>query len=379
MLKAFDKYLRSRGGVAVCFGLVPLICAYLRHTRQQQTTSISDKTPALNEPKPQESSKQEEPTFRKVTLLYGTTTGTSRTLAAQFADRLNEMAGVIAEIYDMATYNTDMLKEEDLLLLLCSTWSNGCLPENAHHFLLELEDLVHDFRVSKDLLGSVQYAVFGLGGELYGENFCTAAHSVHAALEGLGGKSLMPPVCGDDQTDLEQKFDNWCIRLELEVASSVDSRALAKKHSDKKKANKGPKSYESPPIQYVTPDTSKTSKGKLRKVKGSVREKKRAAYKAAKERGEVPDHPNRHQHRLREQQAAGVQSSADVIAREQKARLDREEVDDNEVEEEDLINDTFCREHDSDDEDAATAAAQEAKKSKGEGMTDLEDLGTARL
>jgi sulfite reductase alpha subunit-like flavoprotein len=363
MFKAFDKYLRSRGGVAICFGLIPLVCAYLRHTTRQQHRIKAQDDHKEDESIGQEPIKQ-EPTFRKITLLYGTTTGTSRTLAAQFAERLNEIEGVTAEVYDMASYNTDMLKEEDLLLLLCSTWSNGLLPDNAHHFLLELEDLVHDFRVSKDLLGGVQYAVFGLGGDLYGEHFCTAAHSVHTALEELGGKSLMPPVCGDDQTDLEQKFDNWCIRVESEVVTSVDSRIVAKKQSDKKKANKGPKSYESPAIQYVTTENNKTSKGKLRKVKGSVREKKRAAYKDAKERGDVQDHPNRHQNRP-------VQSSVDVVELEEKVRLGGVVVDENEVEEEDLINDTFCRE-DSDDEEAG---AKEAKKSKGEGMTDLEDLG----
>jgi sulfite reductase alpha subunit-like flavoprotein len=372
MLKTFDKYLRSRGCMAICFGLIPLVVAYLRHNSRQRlqiTAQNKDKEDGSRVTGQESSSLK--PTFRKVTLLYGTTTGTSRKLAAQFAKRLNEVEGVVAEIYDMATYNTDMLKEEDLLLLLCSTWSNGFLPEKAHQFLLELEDLVVDFRVSKDLLGTVQYAVFGLGGKLYGEHFCTAAHSVHAALHGLGGKSLMPPVCGDDQTDLEQKFDNWCIRVESEVVTSVDSRIVAKKQSDKKKANKGPRSYESPPIQYVTSESSKTSKGKLRKVKGSVREKKRAAYKAAKEKGEVPDHPNRHENK-------SVQSAADVIAQEEQQRREGNMVDASEVEveEEDLINDTFCR-VDSDDEDADAAATAEARRRKGEGMTDLEDLGSA--
>lgn len=376
MFKAFDKYLRSRSGVAICFGLIPLVCAYFRFNSQQRQRidECDDEKVEDQVAKPAAST----PTYRKITLLYGTTTGTSRKLAAQFAERLNDIEGVTADIYDMATYNTAMLKEEDLLLLLCSTWTNGHLPENAHHFLLELEDLVHDFRVSKDLMGSSQFAVFGLGGDLYGEHFCTAAHSVHAALEGLGGKSLMPPVCGDDQTDLEQKFDNWCIRVELEVASSVDSRAVAKKKQDKKKANKGPKSYESPAIQYATAEESKTSKGKLRKVKGSVRERKRAAYKEAKERGEVPDHPNRHQNRAAPTPAAsladgGVQSSADVIAREQKLRsIVEEEIV--EAEEEDLINDTFCRDHEEDSDEEGTSAA--VKKNKGDDMTDLEDLGT---
>lgn len=369
MLKAFDKYIRSPGGVAICFSLVPLLCAYLRQSRQKQLQlqlQVSE-TDAKDTKKVVATAAV--PALRKVTLLYGTTTGTSRTLANQFAERLNEIEGVEAEVYDMASYNTDLMKDEDLLLLLCSTWSKGRLPENCHHFLLELEDLVHDFRVSKDLLSKVQYAVFGLGGELYGEHFCTAADSVHAALKELGGSGLFPPVCGDDQTDLEQKFNNWCIRVESEVATSVDARVVAKKQREKKKANKGPKSYESPAIQYVTEETNKTSKGKLRKVKGSVREKKRAAYKAAKERGEVQDHPNRHVKKV-------PVSSDDIIKREGQASIEESKGNNDELEEEDLINDTFCR--DSDDEDEAAAEAARAK-SKSNNMTDMEDLGKFRV
>ena len=360
MLKVLDSYLKYKGGSSVCFVLLPLVYSLFRRYKSRQAL-INQKIEDIDKVSDMKKIEEHEHTFRKVTLLYGTTTGTSRALAVQFAERLNQIEGVMAEIYDMSTYNTDMLKEEDLLLLLCSTWSNGRLPENSHYFLEELEELVHDFRVSKDIMGKVQYAVFGLGGEIYGENFCTAAHSVHKALESLGGRSLMPPVCGDDQSDLEQKFDNWCIRVESAVVTSVDSRRVAKKTMDKRKANKGPKSYVSPGTQYVTPESNKTDKGKLKKIKGSVRERKRAAFKAAKARGEIQDHPNRHK------KNDSVQSSRDIIEREGEKRREENKIDENDVEEEDLINDTFCR--DSDDEDTQS-------KRSGETMTDMEDLGS---
>ena len=108
---------------------------------------------------------------RKVTVLYGTTTGTAKAFAYNLQQQLLR-AGIIVEVSNLAEYDEDSLDKQDVVLFLCSTWSNGQPPESCSFFFEWIRDYAYDFRVSKDHLSKVRFAVFGLGGELYGANFC---------------------------------------------------------------------------------------------------------------------------------------------------------------------------------------------------------------
>lgn len=107
----------------------------------------------------------------KITVLYGTCTGTARLMAQSLGTKLRDKAHYDVEIWDMKDFNEDKLEDGGILLVLCSTWIDGSAPETAKRFVESLRDLVHDFRVSKSLLSKLKFAVFGLGGAIYGGNF----------------------------------------------------------------------------------------------------------------------------------------------------------------------------------------------------------------
>ena len=111
----------------------------------------------------------------KITVLYGTCTGTSRLLSTSLVNKLKTFAGV-AEVaaVDMKDYDyEDLLEHEAVVLVVCYTWTDGTAPETAQPFVSWLHEQAVDFRVSKDLLNNTRFAVFGLGAGVYNNNFCT--------------------------------------------------------------------------------------------------------------------------------------------------------------------------------------------------------------
>lgn len=147
--------LETIGWGLVTFVSVPIALTYFRNLRNQIVVSKSSSS-------------------RNITILYGTTTGTSRRMAHEFKKKLAQVAGVTINVTNMKDYDLDSLDSENVVFILCSTWNNGEVPETARPFMEWLQDLANDFRISKSMLSKVRFSVMGLGGEVYGEHFCTA-------------------------------------------------------------------------------------------------------------------------------------------------------------------------------------------------------------
>lgn len=120
-----------------------------------------------------------------VTILFGTCTGTSKTFALSFKNKLLkqlnlDVASVIVK--DTDTFDDlDFEKPNNIVLLICSTSSEGKPPAKAERLYSWLLDYSTDFRVSKNHLEHLQYSVFGLGAKVYGNNFCKAvSHSLQS-------------------------------------------------------------------------------------------------------------------------------------------------------------------------------------------------------
>jgi tRNA wybutosine-synthesizing protein 1 len=166
---------------------------------------------------------------RRVTILYATTTGTSKKFANTFYHHLQKKCNMDLQLVDLKDYSEDNLKNEDIVIIITSTYEGGQAPQNAKLFFDDLNDQAFDFRVSKDTLSKVQFAVFGLGGAIYGGNYAKAVsrHSISqrfvtlfmqavdadSNLERLGAIRLEQIGLGDDSSDLEQSFYKWSSRI----------------------------------------------------------------------------------------------------------------------------------------------------------------------
>lgn len=150
---------------------------------------------------------------RRVHILYGTTTGTSKNFANTLSRHIAKRCSLDVKVSNLKEYNDELLPKEDILLIISSTWEGGKAPESCQVFFDTVEDQAFDFRVSKDHMSNVEYSVFGLGGEIYGPNYCKAVKSLDDHLERLGAQRILPVAVGDDSSNLEQAFYKWNSKL----------------------------------------------------------------------------------------------------------------------------------------------------------------------
>lgn len=116
----------------------------------------------------------------KVTIFYGTTTGTAKKFAITLEHHLkNRCPNLRVEVVDMKDYSDELLDKEDIALFILSTWEEGKAPPSCALLTDTIEDMAHDFRVSKNHLGKMRYAVFGLGTADYGPLFCKAVRHTY--------------------------------------------------------------------------------------------------------------------------------------------------------------------------------------------------------
>ena len=66
-------------------------------------------------------------TSKKITILYGTCTGTARFFANSLQKKLSSFKNIEVTAVDMKDYEEDQLDQENIVLIICSTWSNGTI------------------------------------------------------------------------------------------------------------------------------------------------------------------------------------------------------------------------------------------------------------
>lgn len=109
---------------------------------------------------------------KTITILFGSTTGTAKVFAETLKLKLSKLLRSQVNLKDAKDFDDDDIEKSSYLFIICSTWEYGQPPNKARRLYEWLKDYASDFRVSKNHLEQIAYSVFGLGGEIYGSNFC---------------------------------------------------------------------------------------------------------------------------------------------------------------------------------------------------------------
>ncbi|KFB52621.1 AGAP003889-PA-like protein [Anopheles sinensis] len=133
---------------------------------------------------------------RKLTILYGSQSGTAQDLAEQIW-RESKMYHFRGNVLPMDEYDVSELISERFVVCVCSTYGQGEEPDNMKRFWKFL------LRKSlpSDSLRQVHFAVLGLGDSRY-PKFNYVAKKLHKRLLQLGGSALLQVGLCDDQHDL---------------------------------------------------------------------------------------------------------------------------------------------------------------------------------
>lgn len=152
-----------------------------------------------------------------LTILYGTQTGNSESLAEVTQAWAREI-GVTATVKNMADYKPAHLKKENNLLVIISTHGEGDPPDQAADFY----DFLRGKRAPK--LEHTHFSVLALGDASY-ENFCQTGVDVDRQLEKLGAQRMHPRL--DCDVDYEAPAEQW-----LKEVLGVFSKRIAAGHGD---------------------------------------------------------------------------------------------------------------------------------------------------
>lgn len=142
---------------------------------------------------------------RKLTILYGSQTGTAQDLA-EYIWRESKRFHFSGTVIAMDKYDIPSLINEELVVFVCSTTGQGDEPDNMKTFW--------KFLLRKNLptnsLNALNCAVLGLGDSSY-EKFNFVAKRLNKRLQQLGANIMIPVGLCDDQHDLGASavYTNW--------------------------------------------------------------------------------------------------------------------------------------------------------------------------
>lgn len=135
----------------------------------------------------------------KLTVLYGTDTGRSKSLAEKLVEKAAAQQ-IKASAISMYDYKTRQLKEEENLAVIVSTHGEGEPPDMAEDFY----KYITGKRAPK--MESLKYSVLALGDKSY-KFFCKTGEDIDLAFTKLGGGSIVPIVKCD--VDFEDDAEAW--------------------------------------------------------------------------------------------------------------------------------------------------------------------------
>lgn len=156
---------------------------------------------------------------RKLTIVYGTETGNSKTLATEFAMKAKKNS-LNAKLVSLDQYRLNDLTKEEYLLAVISTHGEGDPPDSAKKFY----DHIHQ---NCARLEKLKFAVLALGDTSY-PLFCKAGEDVDIQLEKLGASRILPLQKCD--VDFEEEANGWFGNLVQQLAQSANGAGASAGH-----------------------------------------------------------------------------------------------------------------------------------------------------
>ncbi|MGL1922651.1 MAG: flavodoxin domain-containing protein [Hyphomicrobiales bacterium] len=140
-------------------------------------------------------------TTRPLTVVFGTQTGNAESIGENIVSLAGDY-GLAAELVDMDDIELDGLASIERLLVICSTYGEGEMPDNAE---ILWEALSED---DAPKLDQMNFSVLALGDKSY-DDYCKAGIDWDVRLAELGANRVANRV--DCDVDFEDDADKWVV------------------------------------------------------------------------------------------------------------------------------------------------------------------------
>ncbi|PRP78201.1 cytochrome P450 / NADPH-ferrihemoprotein reductase [Planoprotostelium fungivorum] len=177
---------------------------------------------------------KEEMTMGTFHILYGSNTGTSKEFALTTARKAIELnvkhhVSSLDEYYDKYLASGQAVKENHMVLIITSTW-NGHPPDNAKKFKNWMMDCQKAGK--KDAAKHMNFSVFGVGNSQWNITYLAFPKLLEESLQKIGGTKISSYEPGDEDKDLQTKFEAlqdilwYFFAVELGMLPSMDRKTL---------------------------------------------------------------------------------------------------------------------------------------------------------
>lgn len=154
-------------------------------------------------------------TVKKLTLLFGTETGNSKSVATQLA-AIAKKKGIITKLAGLNQYRISDLPKEEYLLIVISTHGEGEPPVTAKKFY----EYIHNNEL---MLSNTKFSVLALGDSSY-PLFCKTGEDVDSRLQKLGATQVVPLQKCDVDYDADAK--KWFDKVLHYIQSSSNCNSV---------------------------------------------------------------------------------------------------------------------------------------------------------
>ena len=148
---------------------------------------------------------------RNLSVLFGSQSGNSEELASKIVKESSKY-GLLGTVYDMDGFDFNSLSDHKRVLIVCSTWGEGEMPDNAEELWQKANS------ENNPILKGVNFSVLSLGDSSY-ELFCQSGKDWDRRFEELGGNRLVTRV--DCDVDYDSLATQWTIESLIHM-SAVD-------------------------------------------------------------------------------------------------------------------------------------------------------------